>query len=68
MEICILVPGILAAVTALWLFERLRDRPQSLGLPDVEVYRNEPVKQQSAEDKKKKMKCLMFKSSKICFM
>lgn len=47
-----LVPGILAACTAIWLFERLRDRPQSLGLPDVEVYRNEPVKQQSTGDKK----------------
>ena len=34
----------LALITALWLFERLRDRPQSLGLPDVEIYRNEPVK------------------------
>lgn len=47
-----LVPGALAIITAIWLFDRLRDRPQSLGLPDVEVYRNEPVKQQSAEEKK----------------
>lgn len=47
-----LVPGALAIITAIWLFDRLRDRPQSLGLPDVEVYRNEPVKQQAPEDKK----------------
>ena len=33
-----LVPGTLAVITALWLFERLRDRPQSLGLPYVFVY------------------------------
>ena len=46
-----LVPGVLAMMTALWLYERLRDRPQSLGLPDIEVYRNEPVKVQSAEEK-----------------
>ena len=46
------VPGALAIMTALWLYDRLRDRPQSLGLPDVEVYRNEPVKQVSAEEKK----------------
>ena len=48
-----LVPGTLAVITALWLFERLRDRPQSLGLPDVEIYRNEPVKpsaEKSSED------------------
>lgn len=47
-----LVPGALAVITAIWLYDRLRDRPQSLGLPDVEVYRDEPVKQQSAEEKK----------------
>ena len=46
-----LVPGVLAMMTALWLYERLRDRPQSLGLPDIEVYRKEPVKVQSAEEK-----------------
>ncbi len=38
------IPGVLAVITALWLYERLRDRPQSLGLPDVEEYRNEPAK------------------------
>ena len=47
-----LVPGCLAIITALWLFDRLRDRPQSMGLPDIEVYRKEPVKQKSDEDKK----------------
>ena len=47
-----LVPGVLAVITALWLFERLRDRPQSLGLPDVEVYREEPVKEKSASEQK----------------
>ena len=38
-----LVPGVLALITAAWLYERLRDRPQSLGLPDIEVYNNEPA-------------------------
>ena len=47
-----LVPGTLAVITALWLFERLRDRPQSLGLPDVEVYREEPVKEKSEAEQK----------------
>ncbi len=32
-------PAAIAIVVALWLFERLRDRPQSLGLPCVEAYR-----------------------------
>ena len=47
-----IVPGALAVITAVWLFDRLRDRPQSLGLPDVEVYRNEPVKKQAVSAKK----------------
>lgn len=64
-----LVPGILAVITALWLFDRLRDRPQSLGLPDVEVYRNEPVKEKSADEKKEEDEMSyvqIFK--KICFV
>ena len=35
-----------------WYSNSERDRPQSLGLPDVEVYRNEPVKEKSADEKK----------------
>ena len=35
------VPGIIAILVAIWLFNRLRDKPQSLGLPDVEAYRGE---------------------------
>ena len=43
------VPGILAILVAIWLFDRLRDRPQSLGLPDVESYREEVTPEQVAE-------------------
>ena len=35
------VPGTIAILVAIWLFNRLRDKPQSLGLPDVEAYRGE---------------------------
>ena len=35
------VPGIVAILVAIWLFTKLRDKPQSLGLPDVETYRGE---------------------------
>lgn len=44
------IPSIFAILTSLWLINRLRDKPQSLGLPDVEVYRNEPVKECSDEE------------------
>lgn len=39
-----LAPGVLALIVAGWLINRLRDRPQSIGLPDVEVYREEQPK------------------------
>ena len=34
------VPGTLAVLVAIWLYNRLRDRPQSLGLPDEPVSAN----------------------------
>ncbi|HUE39865.1 MAG TPA: MFS transporter [Candidatus Binatia bacterium] len=37
------VPGLIALVAAIWLYNRLRDTPGSLGLPTVEVYRAEPA-------------------------
>ena len=37
------VPGTIAILAAVWLYNRLRDKPQSLGLPDVESYRGEVV-------------------------
>lgn len=43
------VPGILALLVAFWLFNRLRDKPQSIGLPDVEDYR-EPEKIKKEEN------------------
>ncbi|MCC6696697.1 MAG: MFS transporter [Candidatus Hydrogenedentes bacterium] len=35
------VPGVLAAIGAVYLFWRLRDTPQSVGLPPIEEYRND---------------------------
>ena len=35
------VPGSIAILAAIWLYNRLRDKPQSLGLPDIETYREE---------------------------
>jgi MFS transporter, OPA family, glycerol-3-phosphate transporter len=35
------VPGALAAIGSIYLFLRLRDTPQSVGLPPVEEYRND---------------------------
>ncbi len=35
------VPGVLAAIGAVYLFLRLRDTPQSVGLPPIEEHRND---------------------------
>ncbi|MGD0293046.1 MAG: MFS transporter [Terracidiphilus sp.] len=35
------VPGILAVICAIYLIARLRDTPQSVGLPPIEEYRND---------------------------
>ena len=36
------VPAAIAIVTAFFLIDRLRDTPESLGLPPIESYRNDP--------------------------
>lgn len=41
-------PAILCALGALFVLNRLRDRPEALGLPPIEVYRNDPEKRSSA--------------------
>jgi OPA family glycerol-3-phosphate transporter-like MFS transporter len=35
------VPGVIATIGAAYLFARLRDTPQSVGLPPIEVYRDD---------------------------
>ena len=45
------VPAIICIITGFWLFERLRDKPQTIGLPDIEKYNNEPeAKEEDGED------------------
>ncbi len=33
------VPGVITLITGLWMFNRLRDKPVTLGLPNVEKYK-----------------------------
>ena len=42
-------PGLIALVVGFWLMDRLRDIPQSLGLPSVERFRGEEESSQNAE-------------------
>lgn len=44
------IPAIICIITGLWLFDRLRDKPQTMGLPDVEKFREEPAAKACDED------------------
>lgn len=48
-KMAFLAPALLAILISFWLMNRLRDKPQSLGLPCVERYRNEPIKDTGEE-------------------
>lgn len=61
------IPAIICIVTGIWLFDRLRDKPQSLGLPDVEKYRNEPVTAEEKEEEEDRRSYFqIFKEHIIC--
>ncbi|MFA4874040.1 MAG: MFS transporter [bacterium] len=55
------VPGIIAVLVGLFLLNRLRDTPQSLGLPPVEEYRGEAHITDAHEDTAESMKEVLFK-------
>lgn len=46
-----IVPAILCFGMAIWLWDRLRDTPESLGLPSVEVYEGLAVKEEVVNHK-----------------
>jgi OPA family sugar phosphate sensor protein UhpC-like MFS transporter len=50
-RIAMFVPGVLSIILGLLLMERLRDTPQSLGLPSVEKFKNEDKAIQKANEK-----------------
>ncbi len=57
------VPGTIAIIVAIWLFDRLRDRPQSLGLPDVETYREEPSAKKATGEEDSRTYVEIFKQN-----
>jgi OPA family sugar phosphate sensor protein UhpC-like MFS transporter len=47
------IPGVICIFGGLFLINRLRDTPQSLGLPPIEKYRNDYVDKKESEDQNK---------------
>ncbi|MBT6207604.1 MAG: MFS transporter, partial [Francisellaceae bacterium] len=46
-------PGVMSILAGLFLMNRLRDEPQTLGLPPIEVYHNEKKEQEHDEENDK---------------
>lgn len=44
-----IIPGLLTLIIAMFIFDRVRDTPKSLGLPTIEEYKNEPIIEKEAE-------------------
>lgn len=56
------VPGIFATLGAVYLFWRMRDTPQSVGLPSVEEYKNDwPPEEQGAHEQELSFKEMFLK-------
>lgn len=60
------VPAIICIITGLWLFDRLRDKPQTIGLPDVEKFRNEPEAKGEEDETDNRSYFQIFKEHIIC--
>ncbi len=54
------VPGVTCIFTGFWLMNRLRDVPQSLGLPTIESYRDEPLTAKESSDEILPIKQILF--------
>lgn len=48
-RLCFFVPAVLAIVGAVFVWNRLRDKPESLGLPAVEIYKGEMLESEKME-------------------
>lgn len=65
-------PGILAIFVGIWLMNRLRDVPSTLGLPSIEEYRNDYADDTTAEKASLSVKEILFThvlaNSKVWFL
>lgn len=50
---CFLVPAALAFIGVFFVLNRLRDKPESLGLPQVEIYKNDEIEIKADKEEKK---------------
>lgn len=65
-KMAFVVPSFLAILVSIWLMERLRDKPETLGLPDVEKFKNEPIKDTGSGDEDTRSYGQIFKENILC--
>ena len=70
-RLCFIIPAILAFLGSVFIISHLRDRPESLGLLPVEVYKNEPSegkKDDKSPDFKRFIRRKVFGNPAIWFL
>ena len=60
------IEALILTITGLILFWALRDKPQSMGLPDIDVYRNEPIEEKKEAEIQKMSYFEMFRKFIVC--
>lgn len=55
------IPGVLCVIAGLFIMNRLRDTPESLGLPAIEKFKNDDSGAKGQDDKDISMKDMLFK-------
>lgn len=65
-KMAFVVPSVFAILVSIWLFNRLRDKPESIGLPDIEKFNNEPVKDTGSGDTDTRNYSQIFKENILC--
>ena len=65
-KVAFCVEAVAVTIVGLILFWALRDRPQSMGLPDIDVYKNEPIDKEEEEKKHSMSYFEMLRKYIIC--
>lgn len=59
-RVSMFVPGVLCILAGLFIINRLRDTPQSLGLPPIEKFKNDFTEQKSEMERELSVKEILF--------
>ncbi len=61
-----LIPSILCVITSFWLYNRLRDKPESIGLPNIEIYKGSVSAECAEAEEDNRSYFQVYKESILC--